>query len=641
MLKSISRQIAVLVTTFSVLATCTSAAFAADLRDAAPTDSYLAIWAPSNPERDFMKAHYEAVWKEVEKSRIFEKALQIAQSHMSEGDAAQFLEIRTVLQNALAPIEWAKLKDASEVMYAQRMEAPTSVHLLLVRIPDGGAESLRKGVENLFTLASNATQGRLPLEQETVAGVELKYLQMPAEVPVRFQPAVGVKDDIFVFTTSLDFARSGLESLGSSSSNSKFKDARIVEALTHLPAAEDSIVVFDGKQLFSQLQQIPQFIDRSSNGNPEAARVSALMSELMTQANAFDYEVTVEYTDGFQQRTATYGRLNERADQTVIGKMLMDQEPIANWKQFVPAASNGFSMNSGCTLLPLYDWAMKDIPARFPEAQAGLDKFAELQNRHDIHLREDILQAFTGGMVSVSLPGPPTPFGNRSDAVLMIRCEQSDRIEELIHRGINALNEIPEVRQQGISIEDVSGMEGFMHIKASALAMAQIDPVFGFADGWMILGTNVASVQTVLTVQGGEAASWSEGERFKQFHLDADGAVNSVSYSNTGESIRSASAAMQQLGMMAPVFIGMAQGQARGEGAEALQIVQEVAGLLPSIGRIVGKLDFYDATMSVSKPGPETNSWLRNSVTLIRPPAVPKPAETDDAPSVEKAPNAK
>ncbi len=613
--------------------------YAADLRDAAPPEAYMAIWGTKNPERDYLKVHEQAVWDEIAKSKIIEKTLQIVQSHMSDGDAAQFLAIRTTLQDALAPVQWDKVANAREVMYAQKMEGPTSLHLVMVRIPDDGAESLRQGIENLFKLASDASQGKLPMVTEKVAEVELTYLQLPAEVPMTFQPAIGVKGDILVFTTSLSFAQAGLELLDNPSANSKFDDPRLVDALTRLPAPEDALVFFDGKQLISQLHEIPQFITRMSNGEPDAARATGLMTELIDQCSAFDYEVSVQYTEGFQQRTAAYGKLSENAGETVMGQMLMNQQPFENWKSLVPADTVGFSLNSGFTLLPLYDWAMKEIPARFPESKDGFEQFAALQNQLDIHVREDILQSFTGEFASVSIPGPATPFGKRADSVMMLRCTQPEHIEELIHRGINALEEIPQVGQQGVSFEEVPGHDGFLQLKANALAMAQMDPVMGFKDGWMILGSKVAAVEAVLATKNGEATTWADSDRFREFGLSIDGPVSSVSFTNTGENIRAMSQAMQQLGMMAPMFIGMMQGQAQGEGAEAFQVVQELSGLLPSVGRIIGKLDFYDATMTVTQPGPETNSWVRNSVTLIRPPAAPVDSdavEAEEKDAVEK-----
>ncbi|MEJ7593106.1 MAG: hypothetical protein WKF77_16290 [Planctomycetaceae bacterium] len=386
---------------------------------------------------------------------------------------------------------------------------------------------------------------------------------------------------------------------------------------------------FDGKQLMSQLHEIPQFITRVSNGEPEAARITGLLTELINQCSAFDYEVNVRYTDGFQQRTAAYGKLSENAGETVLGRMLMNQQSYENWKSFVPADTVGFSLNSGCTLLPFYDWAMQEIPARFPEVKSGLEEFAARQDQFDIHVREDILQSFTGEFASVSLPGPVTPFGKRADSVLMLRCTEPEHIEELLHRGINALQEIPQVKQQGVAVEEVAGLDGFLQLKANALSMAQLDPVLGFKDGWMILGSKVSAVEAVLAAKSGEAPVWADGDRFSEFGLSIDGPVCSISFTNTGENIRAMSQAMQQLGIMAPMILGMIQGQTQGEGAEALQVVQELSGLLPSVGRIIGKLDFYDATMTVTQPGPETNSYVRNSVTLIRAPAAP--ADSDAA----------
>jgi len=89
-------------------------------------------------------------------------------------------------------VEWHKVRDAKEIMYAQKMEGPTALHLVMVRIPDGGAETSRQAIENLLTLASSATNGKLPMATEIVSGVEMKFLQLPADVPITFQPAIGV-----------------------------------------------------------------------------------------------------------------------------------------------------------------------------------------------------------------------------------------------------------------------------------------------------------------------------------------------------------------------------------------------------------------------------------------------------------------
>ena len=620
------RWLLAVVCSCSCLGFITEFAHADDLRDAAPPSAYMTIYGMHNPEREYQEVLYQAVWKEVENTKIAEKVLQIMESQIGEADAQQFAEVRDAFRAAVEPIEWDKLMKTSEVLYAQRIEGPTTVHVLLARVPDGGAESVKTAVVNLFNMATAASNGRLPVVTETIADVELQSLQLPEEAAKMMQPSIGVKGDVLVFTTSLSFVQEALELLANPSGDSKFDDPRVTEALSHLPKAEDSVFVFDGKRMSEQLKSIPEFITRVSNGNPEAQRAADLLSELMNQADAFDIDVTVEYTDGFKNRSASFGRLSKSAGSTVLGQMLTKQQPFENWTRLVPSSSTGFSISGGLNLLPLYNWIMEEIPARFPESQDGLDHIAAVQDQFDVHLKEDLLEAFSGEIVSVSSPGAPTALGKGSQSVTMIRCSKPDRIQELLHRGMNALNEIPQVKAQGISLSEVPGLEGFEELKAQAMAVTGLRPVIGFRDGWMVIGTHAAAVEAMFATQAGEGTSWSDSDRFKEFGLTIDGSVASISYTNTGENIRNMALGLQQAGMFAPMLIGMAQAQTQGQGGPDLKVVQEVMGLLPSIGRIISKLDFIDATVAVCQPGSEAGTYTRQSVTLIRPPKVEKPA---------------
>jgi hypothetical protein len=69
---------------------------------------------------------------------------------------------------------------------------------------------------------------------------------------------------------------------------------------------------------------------------------------------------------------------------------------------------------------------------------------------------------------------------------------------------------------------------------------------------------------------------------------------------------------------MLPMFMAMAGDP---QAARELEPVKDVLSLLPTIGRIVGKFDFIDSRLSVSLAGPEEDSWIRHTVTTIRPPA--------------------
>jgi len=614
----------------SLAACCESVAD--DLRDAAPPDSFMAIYGMHNPERDYQRPLFNTVFQEIQSTKLLEKVTHVIQNRLSGGDAEQFVKVRDALRTAVEPIEWEKLSRTSEFLFAQKISGPTNLQLAMFRVPEGGAESLQKGVTNLFQLAVDASGGQITVVRETVAGVEMSVLTFPGQMPFPFQPSIGVKDDLVVITTSLAFATEGLELLSNPSGESKFDDPRFVSAIQNLPTPEDMVMVVDGQALSAQLQGIPEFIRQVSGGNPEANRVSDIITQVMKQFDAFDYEVAVGYTEGMQNRVASYGKLSENASSTVVGKMIGGQKLFEDWTVMVPESTSGFSLSSGATLLPLYDWIMKELPSMVPEAQPGLDEFAAMQDQFDLHLREDLLEPFTGEMVSINFPGPPTPFGGRgSMGVLMLRCSNPDRIQELIHRGMNALNEIPQVQAQGISLKEVPELEGFEEIKANAMAMTGARPVFGFRDGWMIVGSTPDAVNKALATQSSDAAKWSDTDRFKEFGLTIEGPVHSISYTNTGENIRAFAQGLQQAGIFAPMMLQMANAQNKNGQGPDLSIVQDVLGLLPSVAKVIAKLDFQDATMTVSQPGSEAGTYTRQTVTLIKVPKEKKPAAVDGA----------
>ncbi|MCA9034951.1 MAG: hypothetical protein KDA91_07475 [Planctomycetaceae bacterium] len=596
---------------------------AADLKEAAPPDSFISVYAKHNPERDYQKQYYKEVWETVQQTKIMDRILQIVQSRAGEADAQKFIEIRDTLTNAFAPVEWEKLMDVQEFLFAQRMNIPTSQQLVLARIPDGGAASLKQGIQNLLDLAVQASKGKLTVTTETLGGVEVSVLNLPPQVPL--QLIVGASDDLFVFSTSRDFAKSGLELLQNPDSISAFDNERCREALEHLPEAEDTLVFYDGRQMMQQMSQFGSFIRNTAGGNEKANQVAAMVEQLIYEMDGVDYEVTVEYTEGFQNRSASFGRYQSGMGEKVLGQMVQNQQKFEDWKKWVPENVVGFSMTDGCNLHPLYAWIVTEMPKIFPEMQRGLDRFDALQQEHDLYLDEDILQGFGGEFVSLSFPGRRTGMGQSSDGVLFARCNKPERIQELIDRGFNTLTEIPQVRAQGLSLKPVAGMEGFQEVSANLLAMTGARPVFGFHNGWMVVATSPDSVRAALAVQNGETGSFADSEAYAAFNLAVDGPVHSVTYKNVGESIRQMSSGLQQAGMMLPMFIGMAGGQPNGPD---LSVVQDIAGLLPSVGRIVGKLDFVDQQLSVCRPGALENSFTRESVTLIRP---PKGSEAVDA----------
>jgi hypothetical protein len=52
--------------------------------------------------------------------------------------------------------------------------------------------------------------------------------------------------------------------------------------------------------------------------------------------------------------------------------------------------------------------------------------------------------------------------------------------------------------------------------------------------------------------------------------------------------------------------------------AEEMKPVMEALAILPSIAKVVEKFDYYEAKLAIVQAGPLPNSYLKQSVTLIR-----------------------
>ena len=585
-----------------------------DLRGGVPTDVYLVTYHLHNPERDYQRKYMQRTWETIEETQIVERFFQAIQNRMSDDEFEKFEDVRETLTDALEPIQWDALVQAEEVLYAQKMAVPTSQHLLLLRLPEHGASSLSEGIVNLIELAEETSSGRVTLETESINGVELTWLQLPEEVP--FAPSVAVLDDVLLFSSRHEFARESIELLNNPDATTKFDDDRLAMALDRLPQYEDGLTFFDGQALFRQLGGISDFIRDKGREDEGAMRAADLFDTVIGEVQVLDFEVTVDYTEGYQNRQMVYGQIVPEARETVLGQMFLDQQPFEDWSRWVPNNATSYSLQSGASLHPVYTWLMEVLPEKIPEIRQGLAQFDAFQNAIDLHIDEDILQAFSGESVSISLPGATaSPFGMQGQSAVFLKCDQPDRIHELLHRLVGQLQQIPQLESQNIDLIKIEGREQFEEISAGVFAVVGIRPVIGFHEDWMVIASHIEAVDTILNTLEGQGTTLADTEAFQKFNIETDGPVSSIGYRNIGEGIRSASVGMQQAGAMLPMILGMAAQN----GAEISE-AQEFLALIPSVGRIVGTLDFFEEQVSVTQPGPNNLSYTRQTVTTIRPP---------------------
>jgi hypothetical protein len=305
------------------------------------------------------------------------------------------------------------------------------------------------------------------------------------------------------------------------------------------------------------------------------------------------------------------GEASEGFDDTILGKALSQGEPFENWKSWVPADAAGYSLGTGINLHELYAGILEFVKTEIPESEEALQKWAEVQEKVDVNVDEDILQSFNGEYVSVTL--------SDGQSVSALKCSNEKRILELLDRAIQGIKQVPPLAMYGISLEDSKDdeLEGFKELKSTMLAAAQAQPVIGFRDGWMILASNPDAAKKLLAVREGDEDSIEGSDSLEKFDLKTDGEVYSVSYTDVGAGIRAFADGIKQFSMMAPMFMGAAMAEASDEDKKT---ANEVLGLLPSIAKVIAKFDFYEQKLTITREGPEENQYLRESVTLIRKP---------------------
>jgi hypothetical protein len=560
--------------------------------------------------------HYERIWETVEETQIVEKVLKLITNAISEQQREQAESVLEELRTAVEAVDMAAISRMEEAVYTQRMRGFANQQLALLRLGDSAA-GWEQGLTNLMRLVEKYSNGSVPVKVDDHQGVTLTTLALPSEA--QMVPVMARLDGILMLSTSPEFISQSIEMLKSGEQPSKFDDPRLVAALARLPQAEDMMVFYDGKLQFEQLGAMGDFIRQAAGNNEEAGRVADILETIFREVSIVDYEVTVEYTEGDENHTQVLGKFLPEVEQKMLYRAIAAGEPFEDWQTWVPKDALAYSVQSGVNLHTIYDWALNFVKEEFPEAHDALEQFAALQQQWELNVDDDLLQSFTGACVSITLPPAQPSMLGSPDSVMALRCKNPEKVSELIHRGMEILQSHPVAKAQQLRLVESAQIEGFEEVASVLGAAFGVTPTFGFDNGWMFIGSNATAIQRVLAVRSGEAESIADSPRFVALAPQIEGPVSAVSYSNLGAAIRNGAKMIGQAGAVAQIAIGVAGMQ---PDAAQMKSVQEVMALLPDIGRIVAKFDFYEEQFSVSQPlRDQPGTYMRQSVIKLRSPS--------------------
>jgi hypothetical protein len=586
------------------------------LRKAVPQDVHLAVYGHKNPERAYQSKHLAEVWQTFQDEKIAERLFTVMTDQIPAEQLEQANTVWDQIKTVLEPINCDAIFQAEEIVYAQAMEPPFTHHLLLVRMSSADAVEYQQGYEQLLDLISAWSQGKVSKQVKQTGQANLVMLDLPKGVPMR--PTLVRSGDVLIFSSSEKLAEQSLAQLSDHKAISKFDDPRIIEALSELPEPEDAIVFFDGRLLFKKLHGITTFIrQQNPEGKEEVDRWCRTLDRILDEVAILDYELTVEYTEGQQNRVATLGKLLPGAEDKLLYQAVSQGQPFENWQTWIPADAEAYSLHTGINLHVVYQRVMEFVREEFPESHQALEQLESKQQELDFHLDRDLLQAFSGATVSVTVPVEAADGTTSQQSVTALRCSKPENIRELLKRGMQALTQLPPVQAQQLKLVESEDLEGFQELQGAMLGFLKVRPVIGFYDGWMIFSSAPEAAAKVLATRKGEADAISQDDSFKKFGLEAAGPVYSVSYTDVGAAVRQAADTIDQIGTFAPMIFGM---MAANAGPEAIKPIQELMGLLPSVSKVVRKFDFIEHQLSVVREGPRKDTYRKESTWIIRAP---------------------
>lgn len=588
-----------------------------ELRQAVPNDAFMAIRAQHDPKRDYQRQYVADIWKTVQDEKLVERVSAIIANRVKDQKLDDAKAVMEELKAAVAPIDLKSLCDAKEMVFAQQMESPFSFHLALVRLTPEVTASCEQGVKNLFDVIVKHAGDKVSVSSEQVGTASVTTLHLPSGVP--YSPTVVRAGDVLLLSSSDRLARRSLAMLQGSGEVSKFSDPRLVEALKQLPVPEDSLVFFDGRQLFGSLKNVGQFIRDQKGDDPKAERLASMMDKIMAEVSIVDYAVTSESTDGQRNCKSSLVKMAADADSTALASALEGGQPFENWEHLVPADAVSFSLSTGANLHPIYERVIAFLHDNVPESVPALERFAAVQEKLGVNLDEDIFQAFSGEAISITLPGDSATSGHQN--VVALRCQKPERIRELLHKLVDAVQQFPAAKAQQVKLVECKDLDGFEEVSASMLALVGKRPVIGFHDGWMIVGSEPKAVERVLDAWSGKSPGIDQSAQFQRFGLKIDGPVRSVGYNDVAENIRNVARSLDKAGVVASMFVGMAAAKAEKDHPNPqLETANDLLKLVPSVVKVVEKFDFLEGRLQVTQQGDDPHTYMQRSVTLVRPP---------------------
>jgi len=597
-----------------------------------PGDVWFYVHSVHNPERAWLDAEWAEVWRALKESGIDRDIMFLVASALSGEDRVQ---AEATLQNWTALLEKVRWGDmcAREFAFAERL-AKGSVgpeYIALMRGRPDTAKSNMAGLVSIFTEFASLSEEILLTERES-GGVHMWSIGPRKPKTPELVPGLHLfhKRDIIVI--GLTFGRQPFKEVirlmtGKTDDPAVVATPRFTKALAEVKTPEDTVMFFDSKQLFQDIDQLMLFtVGGSEPGccDEDDSKRAGLIRSILDLCNLWEYSIVSMETEGRRELTHAVARIQEGKQKCALACALFQRRPFERFDEFIPADAIGFNLNGLFDLEHVYKLVIDFVERDVPDGAEYVGELNDLLASIGFDPQRDLFSWWSGEMISVTLPpAAVTPMSN-SDWVLMFRVKDGELASQKVNAGIDFINGKLQAAGQPLMISPVPvKAEGFRQV-THPFIMVFIRPVIGVKDEWLIIGSSPAAINKCLDVAAGKAPSILQNERFMKEGLIPKSPVSAVSFKDMSRMGEEMSEVVGMLGM----GMGMASASLPDthKTQEIKMVLQKLSPIVMKLGPVLQKIDFYSSQSSVTTfDGPLI---MRTEKVVTYKPPSPKEAKT-------------
>jgi len=471
-----------------------------------PEEVHFFVNWQNTEEREQLLKPYLRAFKRLVDSGIGKDIFELATMEMSQGQREQALHWIGQIFSLLKTPNWKALL-GGEGALAFRISVPIPEYVVLFRVTEQTAGERQAEFRKLFSSIAQFAPGTLAVTDTTRLGAKISRLEL-AGVP--FALVAASKKDMVALSTS-DFLLDGVLGLMDSKdgSGSIAKAGRFTSGFQGLAEPEDSQVFFD---LPGYLGFIKGMMGMAS-GSVQDDKIRGIISiagVILDELARIGPITSVELTEGKRMFTDSKIPFSQKDSTGFFEELIRDQKPLPDeYARVVPADAVAFHMSCGLDPLKLYDAVTGLVKERMPNGEELLNIWAYIQQQVGFNLREDLFSWMTGGGAWVAFP-----VNGKVESVSFLALRDNQKAQEVILKGLGKLRNFLNSRGQRVrSVTAPELGESFKVLRIEAFPWFQ--PVIGFPEGLLVVGSSPRAVQKVMATYRGEAPGIADNPNFK------------------------------------------------------------------------------------------------------------------------------